>query len=603
MKSAKLFTVVSIVIMVLVLACAHTVMAGQDEGSVEYDPAYRFNPTHVPGEIVVDLKDHTSMSEIDKLEKDLGINLKFNSKEAKEEKLMTAFVGESNIPSVLDKLKKDSRVEYAEPNYYYHILASKPNDPLYKYQWHLEKINVRSAWDHNQGQGVVVAVIDTGVAYTDYKNFHRVEDLENTQFVKGYNFVDKNEYPLDDHAHGTHVAGTIAQSTNNGKGVAGIAYKCKIMPLKVLSGNGYGKVSDIADAIRYAADNNVKVINMSLGGPFPSSVMKSACDYAYSKGVVIICAAGNSKSKNPGYPAGFKSCVSVSATRFDDKLAPYSNRGKSIDIAAPGGDTTVDQNGDGKPDGVIQNTIKVRDPEHEGYYIFQGTSMASPHVAGVAALVASAGVTDNKEIIKILQHTARKKGLNLEEGYGAGIVDAGAAVRAATIDRGWIKLIIAIIVLLIIIIIIGFTNKTKFNHSPMFYIGWIAGSTGLFFLGYFNLDRIPGMNFLMNGVPEWDTAIFGAGAHLNPLFYSVLIPFIVGVALYKTPWQKLAAGLSVGVAAQLFFAMMGSADVRWIPGNFILDKAWLLVNFIAAFFLGYLLFTVKGEKRTETDSR
>ena len=595
----RVYPVFIIAILITVFACTFSVCAKENQNII-FDQAYKNHPTHVFGEIVVDLKDHTSMSEIEKLEKQLSIDLKFNSKYSEEERVMTAEVGEYNMNAVLGKLKKDKRVEYAEPNYYYHIMASKPNDPLYKYQWHMEKIKVRDAWDHTKGEGVVVAVIDTGVAYKNYDRFHRVEDLENTKFVKGYNFVSKNEHPCDDHAHGTHVAGTIAQSTNNGKGVAGIAYKCKIMPLKVLAGNGYGRVSDIADAIRYAADNGAKVINMSLGGPFPSSVMKSACDYAYSKGVVIICAAGNSKSKNPGYPAGFKSCVSVSAIRFDDKLAPYTNRGKSIDIAAPGGDTTVDQNGDGKPDGVIQNTIKVRDPEHEGYYIFQGTSMAAPHAAGVAALVAASGVTDNKEIINILKKTARKKGLNLEEGYGAGIIDAGAAVKAAIIDRGWIKLVIAIVVLVIIIIIVGLAGSTKFQHSPMFYIGWLMGAAGLFFLGYFKAGNVPGMGLLMKSIPEWDTVLFGADSHINPLFYSVLIPFVIGVVLYKTKWQKLAAGFSIGVAAQILFVMFSRTDVRWIPGTFILDKAWLLVNFVLAAFLGYLLLTVKKDDKVET---
>ncbi|MCD4782769.1 MAG: S8 family peptidase [Candidatus Eremiobacteraeota bacterium] len=551
---------------------------------------------YAPEEIIVDFKDNTTMSHIEKLERDFSIDLKFNSIFSRDERIMTALVGEYRMSGILKKLKRDNSVEYAEPNYYYHILTSKPNDPLYKYQWHLEKINVRKAWDRTRGEGVIVAVIDTGVAYEDYGKFHRVEDLEKTNFVRGYNFVDKNNHPNDDHAHGTHVAGTIAQTTNNRKGVAGIAYKSRIMPLKVLSANGYGKVSDIADAVRYAADHGAKVINMSLGGPFPSSVLKSACDYAYKKGVVIVCAAGNSRSRKIGYPAAYSSCLAVSATRFDDKLAPYSNRGKDIDIAAPGGDLRVDQNKDGMPDGVLQNTIKIKDPEKEGYYLFQGTSMACPHVAGAAALVASTGVTGNKEIISILKKSARKKGINLPEGYGAGILDAGAAVNKSTIDLGWIKLIIAIVVLIIIIVIIGMKDFRKYAFSPLLLIGWLMGSTGLFFLYYTKAASFPGVNLLTRGIPEWDCVIFGPGAHINPLFYSVLIPFIIGVILYKTRWQKLAAGLSLGFAAQILFAITRSADVHWIPGTFVLDKGWLILNFVLAMILGYALIKLNGKK-------
>ena len=159
------------------------------------------------------------------------------------------------------------------------------------------------AWKLADGNGVIVAVLDTGVAYEDYKNFHVLPDLKGITFVDPYNFVDNNTHADDDHAHGSHVTGTIAQVTDNGIGVAGIARNVKIMPIKVLSAQGGGTVAGIADGIRYAADHGAKVINMSLGGAFPSAAMKKAVKYAHDKGVTIVCAAGNESRNKVGYPA------------------------------------------------------------------------------------------------------------------------------------------------------------------------------------------------------------------------------------------------------------------------------------------------------------
>lgn len=302
-----------------------------------------------------------------------------------------------------------------------------PNDPRFPAQWHMRQIKMTKAWMYPPRQeNVVVAVIDTGVT--------EVEDLKGTKFVPGWNFVTDSPDARDDHGHGTHVAGTIAQTTNNRIGVAGVAPWVKLMPIKVLSASGSGSVSGIAAGIRWAVDHGAQVINMSLGGPFRSAPLAKAVKYASNKGVVVVCAAGNDGRDRVSYPAADPGALAVAATQFDDSTTFYSNWGKEIAIAAPGGNTREDQNGDGIPDGVLQNTVVPGQTDKEDYLLFMGTSMASPHVAGVAALVYGMGITDPARVEQILRETARKPKQyqgKKDPRYGAGIVDADAAIRAA----------------------------------------------------------------------------------------------------------------------------------------------------------------------------
>jgi serine protease len=257
-----------------------------------------------------------------------------------------------------------------------------PNDPRFREQWNFRQIGIEKAWDVTRGKGAVVAVIDTGVAFeADDHGCYLAKDFTRTGFVPGYDFIHNNKHPNDDQGHGTHVAGTIAESTDNGEGCAGIAPEARIMPIKVLSKDGMGSTGDIADGIRWAADHGANVINMSLGSPFPSAILHAACQYAYKKGVTIVCAAGNSSQEGVGFPAAFKECIAVSAVGPGGKLAPYSSWGSQVAIAAPGGDKQQ-----GPAAGVLQNTVVNHEDD---YYSFQGTSMASPHVAGAIAQMLS----------------------------------------------------------------------------------------------------------------------------------------------------------------------------------------------------------------------
>lgn len=352
---------------------------------------------------------------------------------------------------------RNPNVTYAEPNFIAHALLS-PNDPYYpSYQWHLDNavsggINMEAAWDVTTGDpAVIVAVLDTGVAYENYQEYvpinkrrgswvtyQQAPDLASTTFVAGYDFINDDAHANDDEGHGTHVTGTIAQSTNNALGVAGIAFNTSIMPVKVLDSNGSGSYAAIADGIYFAADNGARVISMSLGGSSGSSTLENALAYAHNLGVTIVCASGNDGFANAiSYPAAYDAyCIAVGATRYDEAVVSYSNRGSSLDLTAPGGDTSVDQNGDGFVDGVLQQTFGSS-PTEFGYYFYQGTSMATPHVSGVAALLlAQDQQRTPAEIRTILQSTAKDNGPpGWDSGYGWGLLDAAAALNYAAVPN------------------------------------------------------------------------------------------------------------------------------------------------------------------------
>ena len=259
--------------------------------------------------------------------------------------------------------------------------------------------------------------------------FQKAPDLANTNFISGYDFIDNDSHPNDDDSHGTHVAGTVAQSTNNNLGVAGIAFNTTIMPVKVLGPAG-GTYQQVADGIYYATNYGADIINMSLGGPSPATVLEEACVYAYNNEVTVIAACGNDNDPTCDYPAAYDDYViAIGATQYDETKAPYSNYGSSLDIVAPGGNTGVDQNGDGYVDGVLQQTFGNTLQDWD-YYFFHGTSMSTPHTSGVAALLlAQDSNRTPAQIRSILQSTAEDKGTpGWDQYYGHGLLDAYAAL-------------------------------------------------------------------------------------------------------------------------------------------------------------------------------
>lgn len=319
----------------------------------------------------------------------------------------TRHPGKGAVLRAMKRLQQSGAVTFAEPNLRRRAYVT-PNDPAFAVQWHFGNLKLEDAWELTQGSDeVIVAVIDTGVI--DHP------DLQD-RLVGGYDFIAQADNALDGDGidpdptdpgdgcgglfpssfHGTHVAGTIGASTNNGVGVAGVTWAGRIMPLRVLGCDG-GTSFDIVQAVRYAAGlDNVSgtrppkpaaIINLSLGGPGGSLSEEQTFLEAQAAGSLIIAAAGNEGTSLPSYPAAYDGVISVSATTIDDRLASYSNFGSTIDIAAPGGDNTADLNGDAQPDLVLSTDGDDDGAINPSYEFKAGTSMAAPHVAGVAALM------------------------------------------------------------------------------------------------------------------------------------------------------------------------------------------------------------------------
>jgi thermitase len=285
-----------------------------------------------------------------------------------------------------------------------------PDDPLYPRQWHLPSVSAPQAWDLTTGSTqVIIAVIDTGVDYNH-------PDLAG-KTVAGYNFVSRNADPMDDNGHGTHVAGIAAASGNNALGVAGVDWSARIMPLKVLNAQGSGYESDVASAIRYAADHGARVINMSLGGPNDSYTVREAVNYAFNKGVTLVAAAGNNAS-SVSYPAACENVIAVGALDSQNGLLPYSNRGPALDLTAPGAS--------------ILSTVPG------GYQEMSGTSMASPVVAGCASLLLARNPSYSpSQVEKALEGGATDLGVaGFDSTFGYGKVNAYAALDSSQPDPG-----------------------------------------------------------------------------------------------------------------------------------------------------------------------
>jgi serine protease len=309
-------------------------------------------------------------------------------------------------------------------------------------------INAVADWEHLEAagrpgaEGVTVAVLDTGIAYrAQGKRFRRSPDFTSGQFVKGRDFVDGDRLPLDENGHGTHVAGTIAEKTNNGIGLTGLAFRAKLMPVRVLDAQGRGRADEIAKGIRFALANGADVINMSFNFGCAREVpgVDEALRQAYHQGVITVASVGNLGSEacvSP--PATGPHTIGVGGSTEGGCLGAYSLSGRDVDLIAPGGGPALLGCTSISTGSIYQVTLKAGSTRRfgePGNYI--GTSMSAAHVSGVAAMVLASGTVRRKRtpgrvgaVTKRLRRTARDLG-QPETRQGAGLIDAGLATEPA----------------------------------------------------------------------------------------------------------------------------------------------------------------------------
>jgi serine protease len=382
----------------------------------------------------------------------------------------------AGVAETVQELRERPEVASAAPNAIARIGAFFPSDPgnsnveggWQQLQWNFLAgvgVNAPEAWQNlidvgrPGGRGVVVAVLDTGVAYRNRGRFRRSRDFSPGDFVRGHDFVDNDRFPHDENGHGTHVASTIGESTDNARGVTGLAYGARIMPVRVLDESGAGDSVDITAGIRWAARRGADVINLSFEfddglRQFTASEIPdilAALRFARRRGVVVVAAAGNQSRPSVAYPARYRTVIGVGATTEHGCKADYSNTGRGLDIAAPGGgsDDTADlacPEGDPKGRDIFQMTYPWASAFGGGAQSsasfrrfglpngFVGTSMAAPHVSAAAALVIASGVIGRRptpgDVEARLTQTATDVGpAGPDTTYGAGRLDAATATE------------------------------------------------------------------------------------------------------------------------------------------------------------------------------
>ncbi|GAB4194249.1 MAG: S8 family peptidase [Roseiflexaceae bacterium] len=318
----------------------------------------------------------------------------------------------ADLGALLERLNATPGVLYAQPNHIYTEFRTT-SDPILRQQWALRNIQAPQAWDITTGGEVVIAILDTGVSSSH-------PDLSG-KVLPGYNFFRNNGDASDDNGHGTYTAGVAAAESDNGEGIAGICWGCKILPVKVLGPRGQGDDASVAQGIRWAVDQGARILNLSLGSPEESEVLRDAVRYAYDRNVLLVAASGNGQAEGnvPNYPAAYPEVLAVSATDGSDVTTGFTTTGSYVDIAAPG----------------VGVWSTVWDSQQgDTYSGSNGTSAAAPYVAGAAALVLSLRPElSNAQLAEALMRSADDKGPpGRDNDYGAGRLNVLRAVQLAS---------------------------------------------------------------------------------------------------------------------------------------------------------------------------
>ena len=421
-------------------------------------PSSRSGPEFRPGEVIVAFRPQVDLRRVEPL---LRAGGGAHARRARSRpRFLVSLEPGIAVSEAVAWFEAMEEVAYAEPNGLVRKSQTTftPNDEFFEFQWNMELLEARRTWAIQKGQpSVGVAVLDTGVAYEEYRDprtgrlYGRAPDWGDVTFLPGWDTVHDDAHPNDDEFHGTHVASTIAEGTDNARGLTGLAFQCAIMPVKVLDEDGTGTFFDVAEGIDYAADYRqgdeqpVKVINMSLGTDGYSETVKRAVDRAHGNGIVLVAAAGNTGLPGIDFPASLPNVIAAGAVDQRGGRASYSSTGSELDLMAPGGDCDRDDDRDGLPDCVFQ---QMPDPDFVELGIYNqfcycgldGTSMAAPHIAAAAALLISQGITDPDAVVAALEQTAEKIGGAPEDGrndtVGYGLIQPAPALSGLGFNQG-----------------------------------------------------------------------------------------------------------------------------------------------------------------------
>lgn len=514
-----------------------------------------------PGTLVVDLVDGTSLAEA---RETTGLDLAWVHPLAEDESL--AQVDVPDLASAAAALAGNPLVEVAEPTVAVEAYGlTYPDDPMWSKQWNMKRVNAKAGWRAGAGAGAIVAVVDTGVTV--------VPDLEGTRMLDGASFVPSEPTVEDGNGHGTHVAGTIAQATNNGLGVAGVAPEATILPIKTLSARGGGQSQWVAAAIDEAADQGADIINLSLGGPY-SAVIANAVKKAQDRGVLVVAAAGNTGRKGVGYPAALPGVVAVSAVGPDDGLAFYSTWGEEVVLSAPGGDTRVDGGG------ILQDTVAPGGGH--AFKEFQGTSMATPHVSGAAAVLWQQAGGDADVVRAALEASAVDLGApGKDPEYGHGRIDIRAAVTHLALQRQGLLFAVGG-ALAFLLAGLGSSGRRRLSRAAVMGVAGAISAGGLFFLPLLPVPPSRVVALLARPLLQWPGAFLPDTLAANPLTLSALVPVVLTFVLGPTrTLGPVVAGISAGVGAHLLLAAgLGGLNV-WPLGGWA-ESGWLAINGIIA---------------------